>query len=179
MQNLTHTATEIDAELSEGHSVIGSFFASGTMVRFEASITAYLKKPAWLLFVRYPSSLEKIRDLRSSNRVECSIPCILVTLFNLHQYTGWITDINAGGCQCLLTSFSRSQAEMLNSEKKVLLEFDLTGNHGRKRLSGEVLNLRRDGANISLGVRFSEVNDEAALEELNKYILDLGKLASG
>ena len=171
-------STEIDAGLGEGHSVIGSFFASGTMVRFESSITAYLKRPAWLLFVRYPSSVEKIRDLRSSNRVGCSFPCILVTLFNLQKYTGLITDINAGGCKCLLTSISHGQVEMFKSEKKVLLEFDLTGSPDRKRLFGEVLNVKRDGAKISLGVKFSDMNDEAPLEELNEYVLKLGKLAS-
>ncbi len=172
-------APEIDAGLSEGLPVIGSFFASGTMVRFESSITAYLKRPAWLLFARYPSSLEKIRDLRSSNRVECSIPCILATLFNLKQYAGLIVDLNSGGCRCLLTSISRDHAEMFKSEKKVLLEFDLTGGHGRKRLFGEVSNLMRDAAGIALGVRFSDNNDEAAMKALDEYVLNLGKQLSG
>jgi hypothetical protein len=172
-------STEIDAGLTEGHSIIGSFFASGTAVRFESSITAYLKRPAWLLFVRYPSSVEKTRDLRSSNRMECSVPCILVTLFNLQQYTGLITDINARGCKCLLAPISRGQAEMFNSGKKVLLEFDLAGSHGRKSLFGEVVNVKRDGAKISLGVKFTDMNDETALTELDEYVLNLEKSASG
>jgi hypothetical protein len=171
-------SAEIDAVLTKCHAVIGSFFASGTAVRFESSIAAYLKKPAWLLIVRYPSSLEKIRDLRSSNRVECSIQCILVTLFNLKQYTGLITDINAGGCKCLLTSISHGQAEMFDSGKKLLVEFDLTGGNGRKKLFGEVSTVRRDAARISLGIRFSGNNDEAALKELDDYVLNLGKLPS-
>ncbi|MGA2939587.1 MAG: PilZ domain-containing protein [Syntrophobacteraceae bacterium] len=164
-------STEIDVGLGEGHSVIGSFFASGTVLRFESTITAYLKRPAWLLFVRYPSSLEKIRDLRSSNRVECSIPCALVTLFNLNQYSGLIVDINADGCRCITSSISPSQAEMLsNSEKKVLLEFELPGSLGMKRLFGEVRNIRRGGAKISFGIKFNDNDDEKILNELEDYV---------
>jgi hypothetical protein len=169
-------STEIDAGLGEGHSVVGSFFASGIVVRFESTITAYLKRPAWILFVRYPSSVEEISHLRSSNRVECSIPCILVTLFNLKQYTGLIVDINTGGCKCFLTSVSLSQAEMFNSEKKVLLEFDLTAARGKKRLFGEVSNIKREGPKISLGVRFCDNDDEATLKELEEYVLNQMKL---
>jgi len=163
-------STEIDAKLSEGHSVSGLFFVSGTAVQFESAITAYLRRPAWLLFVRYPSSLEKIHDLRSSNRVECSIPCILITLFDLKRYPGLIADINAGGCKCLLTSVSPMQAEMFTSGKKVLLEFDFPGSHSKKRLSGEISNVKRDGAKVSLGVKFWDNDDETALEELNVYV---------
>jgi hypothetical protein len=173
-------SAEIDAGLGEGYSVIGSFFASGTVFRFESTITAYLKKPAWLLFVRYPSSLSKIHDLRSSYRGECSIPCALVTLFNLNQYSGLIVDINAGGCRCITSSISPSQAEMLaNSEKKVLLEFELPGSHGRKRLFGEVASIRREGAEISFGIKFNDNDDEEALKELEYYVSNVVKLPPG
>ena len=172
-------STEIDDALSKCNVIAGSFFVSGTVVRFESSITAYLKRPAWLLFVRYPPSLEKLHDLRSSNRVECSIPCILVTLFNLRHYSGLIVDINAGGCKCLLTSISPSQAEMFTAEKKVLLEFDLTGSKGRKRLSGEVLNVKRDGARISLGIKFNGDDDKSTFKELEDYVSKVAKLLSG
>jgi hypothetical protein len=172
-------STEIDAALTNCNTIAGSFFVSGAVVRFESSTTAYLKKPAWLLFVRYPSALEKIRDLRSSNRVECSIPCMLVTLFNLRYYSGLIVDINAGGCKCLLTSISPSQVEKFTSEKKVLLEFDLTGSSGKKSLSGEVLNVKRDGAKILLGVKFNRDEDEATLKELEDYVSKVVKLLSG
>ena len=169
-------STEIDSALTKCNAIVGSFFVSGTVVRFESSTTAYLKRPAWLLFVRYPSALEKVRDLRSSNRVECSIPCMLVTLFNLRYYSGLIVDINAGGCKCLLTSISPSQAEKMASEKKVLLEFDLTGSKGSKRLSGEVLNVKRDGAKVSLGVKFDGDDDETTLKELEAYVSKVTKL---
>ncbi|MGA2223002.1 MAG: PilZ domain-containing protein [Syntrophobacteraceae bacterium] len=171
-------STEIDAALTNCNTISGSFFVSGAVVRFESSTTAYLKKPAWLLFVRYPSALEKIRDLRSSNRVKCSIPCMLVTLFNLRYYSGLIIDINAGGCKCLLASISPSQVEKFTSEKKVLLEFDLTGSSGRKSLSGEVLNVKRDGAKILLGVKFNRDEDEATLKELEDYVSKVVKLLS-
>ncbi len=172
-------SAKIDAWLTKCHAVIGSFSASGTMVRFESSIIAYLKKPAWLVFLTYPSSLEKTHDLRSSHRAECGIPCILVTLFNLKQYTGAIVDISAGGCRCILSSISPSQVEMFNVEKKVLLEFELPSSNGRKRLFCEISNVKREGAKISLGVKFCDNDDEAALKELDEYVLNKVKLPAG
>ena len=41
-------SSEIDEHLTEGRSVRGSFCASGEMIRFESSIIAFQKKPAWL-----------------------------------------------------------------------------------------------------------------------------------
>ncbi len=172
-------SAEIAAVLREGHLITGLFNASGTEVRFESSITAYLKKPAWLLFVKYPSSLERIHDLRNSKTVECSIPCILTTLFNLIKFPGLIADINVDGCKCLLSSLAPIQAEMFTSGKKVLLDFDLPGRQGRKMLFGEVSNLKRDSAKVSLSIKFCDNDDETALKELKEYVLNLLKLAPG
>jgi len=172
-------SAESDAALTERQTVTGSFYVSGTLVRFESPISAYLKRPAWLLFVEYPSSLSKVRDLRSAYRAECSIPCTLVTLFNLNQYPGLIVDINAGGCRCIPSSISHSRAEILfNSEKKVLLEFELPGSYGRKRVFGEVVSVRRDGAEISFGVKFNDNDDQTALRELEDYVSNVVKLPS-
>jgi hypothetical protein len=172
-------SAEIDAALTGCRSIIGSFSVFGTLIRFESTITAYMKKPVWLLIVEYPLSLSKSRDLRHSYRAECSIPCTVVTLFNLNQYTGLIVDINAGGCRCVPSSISSSQAEMLfNSEKKVLLEFELPGSQGRKRVFGEVASVKRDSAEISFGIKFSDNDDEAALRELEDYVSNVVKLPS-
>ncbi len=172
-------SAESEAAFIELQAVIGSFYVSGTLVRFESSITACVKRPAWLLFVAYPSSLSKVRDLRSAYRAQCSITCTLVTLFNLNQYSGVIVDINAGGCRCISSSISPSRSEILfNSEKKVLIEFELPGSYGRKRVFGEVVSVRREGAEISLGVKFNDNDDETALRELEAYVSNVVKLPS-
>jgi hypothetical protein len=172
-------SAEINASLAECQTVTGSFCVSGMVIRFETSIKAFLKRPAWLLFVAYPSSLSKVRDLRNSYRAECSIPCTLVTLFNLNQYSGLIVDINARGCKCIPSSISPGQAETLfNSEKKVLLEFELPGSHGRKRVFGEVASVKRDASEISFGIKFNDGDDEEALRELEDYVSNVVKLPS-
>jgi len=43
-------------------------------------------------------------------------------------------------------------------------------------LFGEVSNVKRYGARISFGVKFSDNDDEAALKELEEYVLNLGKV---
>ncbi len=162
-------STEIDACITEGHPVTGSFCASGKIVRFKSSIIAFLKRPAWLLLVTYPPSLENIHDFRSSHRIECSFPCILVTLFNFKKYTGRITDINAGGCKCILSPIPPGQSKMINSENKVLLEFDLANSDGIKKIFGEVAHVKCNEAAMTLGIKFSD-NDEADLKELTEYV---------
>ncbi len=172
-------SAEIDAALTESHEIVGSFCVSGTLLRFETSICSRLKKPAWLVIVAYPSRLSKVRDLRTSYRAQCSLPCTLVSLLNLNQYPGSIADINANGCKCIPSSISLSQARTLFiREKKVLLEFELPGGHGRTRLFGEVANIRRDGAEISLGIKFDGNDDEAAVKELRDYVSNVVRLPS-
>jgi hypothetical protein len=171
-------STEIDACLTEGHAVSGLFCAAGKMVQFDSSIIAFTKRPAWLLFLAYPSSLEDIHDLRSTCRAECSIPCILVTLFNLKQYMGIIANINTDGCNCSLSPMSSAQTKMLNPENKVLLEFDLPGKHGRIKIFGEVMNIKRDRSGVSLGIKFDDDPQEEALRGLSEYLLNMVKLPS-
>lgn len=172
-------SSELDALLSGCNSIIGSFCVSGGVIRFESSISSFLKKPAWLLILNYPISLSKVRDLRSSFRAQCSIQCTLVTLFDLSQHPGLIVDINAGGCRCIPSSISPKQAETIfNAEKKVLLEFELPGSAGRKRLFGEIAAVRRDGSEISFGIKFNDNDDEAALKELEDYVANVVKLPS-
>ena len=168
-------STEVDACLTEGNAVVGLFCTAGKMVQFESSVIAFLKRPAWLLFVTYPSSLANIYDLRSTHRVECSIPCTLVTLFNLKQHTGLIANINAGGCMCALSPASSAQAKMFNPENKVLLEFDLPNDHPRK-IFGEIANVKRDGTGVSLGIKFNDVYEDAASKELAQYLLNMMRL---
>jgi len=172
-------SSEIGTVFVENEALTGTFHVSGTLVRFESSITAHLKKPALLLFLAYPSSLSTGKDLRSAYRSECSIPCTLVTVFNLNQYAGLIVDINAGGCKCVPSSITPGQAEvLLNAEKKVLIEFELPGSYGRKRVFGEVASVRRNGYEISFGIKFSDNDDEKALNELEDYVSNVVKLPS-
>jgi|SRR5208283_49865 len=164
-------STEVDTWLSEGNAVMGSFCADGTLVQFKSSITALLKRPAWLLIVvSYPSRLAKICDLRSSYRAGCSIPCTLVTVFDFHKYSALIENMSVDGCKCVLPSIPPRQVEKLSSEKKVLLEFDLPGSRGKKGLFGEIVHMSCDGTKISLGIKFNGNGDREALEELNEYI---------
>jgi hypothetical protein len=158
-------SSEIDEHLTEGRSVRGSFCASGEMIRFESSIIAFQKKPAWLLLLSYPSSLENIHTLRSSNRAECNIPCRLMTLSNLKEYTGLITNISAGGCRCILSSTSSNLTKLFKSDTRVLLEFNPANGGDTEKRFGEIHSLTRDGPDVSLGIKFNDDHDEAILKE--------------
>jgi hypothetical protein len=164
-------STVIDTWLTKGNGVMGSFCTDGTLIQFKSSITALLKGPAWLLIVSYPSRLAKICDLRSSYRAECSIPCNLVSVFDLHKYSGLIKNMSVDGCKCVLPSIPPRQVEKLSSEKKVLLEFDLPGSRGKKGFLGEIVHMDCDGTKIALGIKFNGTDDQETLEELNEYIL--------
>jgi len=171
-------STEIDSCLTEGNAVIGIFCTAGKMVRFDSSVIALMKRPAWLLYLTYPSSLINIHNLRSASRVECRIPCVLATLYNFKQYTGLIANINTGGCMCILSAISPGQTKMLNPENKVLLQFDLPGQHGGIEIFGEIMHIKRDGSGVSLGIKFDDDPREEALRELNDYLSNMVKLPS-
>jgi len=171
-------STEVDTWLTVGNAVMGSFCADGTLVQFKSSITALLKRPAWLLIVSYPSRIAKICDLRSSYRAECSIPCTLVTVSDFHKYSALMENMSVGGCKCVLPSIPPSQLEKLSSEKKVLLEFDLPGSRGKKGFFGEIVHMSCEETKISLGIKFNGNDDQEALEELNEYILKVVNILS-
>ena len=170
-------STEIDSCLTECHAVSGLFCAAGKMVQFDSSIIAFTKRPAWLLFLTYPSSLENIHDLRSRRRAECSIPCILVTLSNFKQHMGLIANINTGGCKYILSPISSVQTKMLNPENKVLLEFDLPGKDGRIKIFGEVMNIKRDGSGVSLGIKFDDDPQGGGFKRTEQVSFEHGEIA--
>jgi len=169
-------STEVDTWLTEGNAVMGSFCTDGTLIQFKSSITALLKRSAWLLVVSYPSRLAKICDLRSSYRAECSIPCKLVTVFDLHKYSALIKNVSVDGCKCVLPSIPPRQVEKISPEKKVLLEFDLPGSRGKKGLLGEIVHMSCSGTKISLGIKFKGNDDKEALEELDEYVLKVADI---
>jgi len=78
---------------------------------------------------------------------------------------------------CILSPISPGQAKILNIENKVLLEFDLPSGQGRK-IFGEVANVKHDGAGVSLGIKFNDSYEDAALKELADYLLNMMKLPS-
>ena len=169
-------STEVDAWLTEGNAVMGTFCTDGTFVQFKSSISALLKGPACLLIVSYPSRLAKICGLRNSYRALCNIPCTLVTVFDFHKYSAIMENMSVGGCKCVLPPIPPRIVEKLGSEKKVLLEFDLPGSRGKKGLLGEILHISCDETKISLGIKFNGNDDQETLEDLNEYILKVANI---
>lgn len=170
-------SAEISDWLSGRRTVVGSFCTQGVILRFESTVTAFLRQSAWLLIVAYPPKLVKIHDLRKSYRAECNFPCKLLTTFGLKEYPALLTNISTGGCKCTISSIPPAHIEMFNTKKQLLLDFELPGSPGKQRIVGETLRVERHGAEIALSIKFSSDNDTQALEQLNAYILSVAKAA--
>lgn len=170
-------SAELSDWLSTRRTIIGSFCTQGMIVRFDSTVIAFLRQSAWLLIVTYPPKLVKIHDLRKSYRVECNFPCKVVTVSDLKEYFGLLTNVSTGGCKCTLLAIPPNQIGMLNEKKQVLLEFELPGSRGKKGLFGEILQVVRFGTEIALGMKFSSENEIETLEQLNAYILNVAKVA--
>lgn len=168
-------SSEIGDLLGGSPTVTGMFCTSGTVVRFKASVTDFIRRSAWLLIVSYPERLEKIRDLRETFRAECSFPCKLLTVSEHKEYRGLMADVSTGGCKFTLQLTQPAQAKLFDVKKEVLLEFELPGNAGKKGLFGEILHVSRYGSEILLGIKFSGNNDAETMDALNSYILEMIK----
>ncbi len=168
-------SSEIGDLLGGSPTVTGMFCTAGTVVRFKAAVTDFIRKSAWLLIVAYPEMLEKIRDLRNAFRAECSFPCKLVTVSEHKEYRGVMEDVSTGGCRFAFQLSQPAQAKLFDVKKEVLLEFELPGSAGKKGLFGEILHVSRYGSEILLGIKFSDNNDAETTEALHSYIVEMIK----
>ncbi|MDR3555017.1 MAG: PilZ domain-containing protein [Syntrophobacteraceae bacterium] len=161
---------EVSDSINGADTAVGTFCASGSVLQFESPIVDFIQSSAWLLMVAYPRKIAEIHNLRQSYRAECTFPCRLVTASDLKEYSGLMADVSSGGCRCTLPSTQPGHARMFNLESKVLLEFKLPGNSGKKGLLGEILHVERHGSEIALGIKFCNDNDMETMEELGEYI---------
>lgn len=167
---------ETDQVLVEGNQISGALVVSGSVLKLQATIKAFLKRPARMLIASWPLFL-KTHDMRKTSRVFCNIPCILKSAFNAREYSGLIMDISTGGCKYRTKSMTPDEVRLFDAEKDVLIEFDLLGSDTKNRVLGEVKSTDRESGAVQLGIQFCET-EKQVMDNITRYVTNVSSLLS-
>lgn len=146
---------------------------AGQCIAFRSIITDIIKSPKHLLFVKYPSEIERF-SLRKQQRVSIRVPATMTHRSSVsdHQiedslsFDGIILDLSAGGCRFKL-AWPTSNGKLLLEDVFIYIRFP---GHPDKDavVEGKVKSQSRDGLeHISVGIRFE---GETELEEVFKHL---------
>jgi c-di-GMP-binding flagellar brake protein YcgR len=155
-----------DSKIAAGSMIDGTFISSGAVILFKSSVLNYIEKPKRLIVASFPEFLES-RELRKSQRAECSIPAILKLYTNMSQFSGIIMDISGGGCKYRLDPDATGTV-MLSVKLQGLLMFELSGIKKRQILDCEIVHVDRKGQHVELGLKFTGKKEE--LKEVDEWI---------
>jgi c-di-GMP-binding flagellar brake protein YcgR len=155
-------------KFEEGVGIQVRYLHSGKIIGFESSVLKFINKPRPLLFLEFPLMLEKM-DLRSEERYECSIPCIVQTKFERIEAT--IIDISRGGCRFTCDGSENKQcvmADRFELDEMVVMMFAIENNEGMT-LSGKIKNRSKENQAISFGLSYTKLSSDM-YEKLDAYI---------
>ncbi|MHC1728234.1 MAG: PilZ domain-containing protein [Syntrophobacteraceae bacterium] len=165
---------DTDQLLIEGNKISGALMVSGTVMKLEATIKAYIRRPARMLIASWPI-LRRSHDLRKTSRVNCNIPCVLKSSSTMKEYTGLIMDLSTGGCKCHTKSITANEARLFEQEKNVVIDFELLGSDKTNRVWGEVKSTDRDGGTFQLGIQFCDT-EQQVLDDISQYVSSVTSL---
>ena len=143
--------TGILNKLHEGNRATLRYLYSGYIYGFTSSVMHFSTKPAPLLFLAYPKTVEII-ELRKSKRVDCFFPG--QAIIQEYEYPGAIVDISSGGCKFSLDSSSEAKVPQIEVGEAINLLFQLLGSSQRHSANGNVRSISRDQAKVVLGIEF-------------------------
>ncbi len=152
-------------KLFEGQPITVRYVYAGNVYGFNSTILSYTSKPALIVSMAYPTSVE-VLNLRKAQRLECLLPAAI--RISNKEYRGVILDISVGGCR-VYTEYDERDYTDFEIEKDVRLSFQLTGTPEDQIIGGRVQNLRKDNRLAELGIRFDQGNPEI-IEKVKEYI---------
>lgn len=154
--------------LAEDASLVVRYIYSGKIFGFSSRVLRLIVKPKPLLFLEFPMMLEKY-DLRSEERFECSIPCILQTKFERVEAT--IADLSRGGCRVTCDTVADKdcvRVENFKVDDIVVLMFSVKESEG-VTLSGKVKNRTKNGTVYNIGISYTKLSSDM-YERLDAFI---------
>lgn len=155
----------MDFNLIYGDKVILRFLHEGTATGFRSYVLNMVKEPERLLFVAYPSEIQR-SALRRADRIKCALPAQMA--MNGELYAGMLADISETGCQCVLRRGDLPDLEDDADLIETQVDVAAPGLDGEMiELSGTVQRVLKDERRLRLGIRFDEAKAEL-FKELNE-----------
>lgn len=153
----------------DGKQLIVRYLSEGTIFGFRAYILKSVFKPAPLVFIDYPTEVEKI-DLRRYKRAECALPCKVHSKGGI--IAGILLDLSEGGCKVSIKN-EEAETELWESDDMLVLECHLAGDDSTL-LTGIVRSITPNKSKTQLGLQF-ETLDPGVKGAINTYVSELEK----
>ncbi len=141
----------------------------GEVVGFPTEVILRLDRPAPLLFLEYPTTVER-NVLRATPRIDCQLPCAVAV--EEIEFHGKILDISSAGCQCVLRLPPEYSHVPFKSGDELVVNIRLPGIAYEQIVWGEVKNLKIADQRIKFGLAFDEL-DVIAQDRLAEFLSSL------
>ncbi|GGB00312.1 MULTISPECIES: flagellar brake protein [Agarivorans] len=146
---------------------------AGQCIAFRSNITDIIKSPKHLLFVKYPSEIERF-SLRKQQRASTRIPAMLTHRSSVHDqqiendlsFDGVIVDLSAGGCR-FKVKWPESYGKCLLDKVFIYIRIPSQPENDTV-IEGSIKSQSRDGhQHLALGIKFDE---QAELHDLFTHL---------
>lgn len=150
-----------------GRGIIGRFLASGRVLGFRSRVHQALSRPSRLLFLAYPTAIEKV-ELRSSRRFAALCSALLQEGSEKHR--GILLDISRGGCCFRARIPDASTLHDGENPPPITLHLSLPGASRPLSLQGQARDCK-EMANqmVEIGISFAKMRPEEQ-KQLEEYL---------
>lgn len=152
-------------KLSEGSPIVVRYVYAGSIYGFTSVVLAYTLKPALVVFINYPTSVESM-SLRKAKRLQCFFPAKVKIGAEGHRAV--IVDISMGGCR-IHVEHGADESLLQSRGRTVSLVFQLTGLAEEQAIGGRIQNVKSEGMIAEIGIAF-DPQDEVVLNNVKRYI---------
>ena len=153
------------SRLNEDDLIVVRYVYAGNVYGFNSTIVNYIQKPALIVFLTYPATVETV-NLRKAQRVECLLPATVKT--ERGDYKAVIVDISQGGCRVCLDP-GASESVSFDIDQTIWLSFHLAGIAEEQVINGKIRVLKKDSQLSEMGIQFDQEN-ESVLDNVKLYI---------
>lgn len=142
------------------------YTSDGVINGFIAKILLYTTSPFRHIYFTYPTDAE-ICNLRKSPRTDCHLPTKL-SVGDMH-FSGMMQNISSSGCGVCIQAPHPELAEDIQKNALASLRFYLVKNMKEFFVQCRVMNLRKQGNKLILGLSFLEM-EESLQRRVNEFI---------
>ena len=153
--------------INSGDSIMVRFLADGTIFGFRTEILSLVTKPAPLLVLNYPDTIEK-RELRKDKRINCLLPARLEVAEVF--FPSMVTDLSRSGCRLAAKLQGNEVLTGIPKESLLVLHLNLSNESGGYALPVLVKNVQYTNEAVTLGLSFQDP-DPAAQQGIDSYLL--------
>ncbi|MGC9963848.1 MAG: flagellar brake protein [Syntrophobacteraceae bacterium] len=159
------------SRLCEGDPIVVRYVYAGNVYGFTSTILTCIQKPALIVFIAYPTSVESM-NLRKARRMQCLFPATVKGQGG--DLKGLILDISLGGCKiCIDNELSESLS--IDVDQTIGISFLLTGTTEEQVINGRVQNMKKDDKHTEMGIQFDPEN-ASVLSNVKLYMDGFAKL---